>query len=267
MIRQRIITAAIGLPILIAIIWFGEPWFTILIAAMAGIGSFEFYRMISALKIQPFTYLGLLFVILLVLSPHCPYSVTAPFLVTAIIAVSAVWMLFMRQKNQAFNNWVWTLAGVLYIGWMLKHWVNLRGLEIGKELVFWAMFTTFASDTSAFFVGKTWGKCPLAPAISPSKTWEGALGGLLASVTASLILKKMLTLPFNYWQTALLGGVISAFAQLGDLVESLLKRHAGYKDASRLIPGHGGMLDRLDSLIFTGVVVYYCTMLIMLVTS
>jgi phosphatidate cytidylyltransferase len=153
------------------------------------------------------------------------------------------------------------MAGILYIGWMLSHWVSLRNLELGKELVFWAMFTTFANDTSAFFVGRTWGKRPLAPSISPGKTWEGAIGGLLASIIASIILRIIFTLPFNYWQTALLGGVISVFAQLGDLIESLLKRNTGAKDASKLIPGHGGMLDRLDSLIFTGVVVYYCVVL------
>lgn len=267
MIRKRIITAVIGIPLLIVIIWFGEPWFTLLIAVMTGIGSLEFYKMVTALKIQPFTYLGIIFIILLVLSPHCPYPVTTPFLITSMIAISLVWMLFRSQKGQAFSNWVWTLAGVLYIGWMLSYWINLRNLAIGKELVFWAMFTTFASDTSAFFIGRTWGKRPLAPAISPGKTWEGAFGGLFSSAIASVILRLMLPLPFNYWQTALLGGVISIFAQLGDLAESLLKRNTGSKDASKLIPGHGGMLDRLDSLIFTGPVVYYCVMLFTLLPT
>jgi phosphatidate cytidylyltransferase len=166
--------------------------------------------------------------------------------------------------EQAFTNWAWTMAGILYIGWMLSHWVELRSLEAGKELVFWAMFTTFASDTSAFFTGRAWGKHALAPAISPGKTWEGAVGGLLASIIASLILGIIFPLPFSYWQIALLGCIISIFAQLGDLAESMLKRNTGVKDTGKLIPGHGGILDRIDSLIFTGVIVYYCVVLITL---
>jgi phosphatidate cytidylyltransferase len=261
MLRHRILTAVIGLPLLIAIIWFGEPWFTILIVVMATLGSWEFYRMAGQLKLQPITYFGMAWVLLIVLSPHCPYAATIPFLITSAIVISLIWLLFRSQREQAFTNWAWTIAGILYIGWMLSYWVELRSLEVGKELVFWAMFTTFTSDTSAFFVGKAWGKHALAPSISPSKTWEGAVGGLLASIIASLILRTIFQLPFSYWQIALLGCVISLFAQLGDLVESLLKRNTGVKDAGKIIPGHGGILDRIDSLIFTGVIVYYCVVL------
>ncbi|UCH51567.1 MAG: phosphatidate cytidylyltransferase [Chloroflexota bacterium] len=261
MLRHRILTAVIGLPLLIAIIWFGEPWFTILIAVMAVLGSWEFYRMTRQAKIQPITYFGMAWVLLLVISPHCPYSPTMPFIITLAIVIPLVWLLFRSPKEQAFTNWAWTIAGILYIGWMLSYWVEIRSLEAGKELVFLAMFTTFVNDTSAFFVGRAWGKHALAPSISAGKTWEGAIGGLLASVVASLILSIIFPLPFNYWQIALLGCIISLFAQLGDLVESLLKRNTGVKDAGKLLPGHGGILDRLDSLIFTGVIVYYCVVL------
>ena len=87
------------------------------------------------------------------------------------------------------------MAGILYIGWMLSYWIELRSLEAGNGLVLWAMFTTFANDTSAFFVGRTWGKRALAPSISSGKTWEGAIGGLLASIMASLILGIIFPLP------------------------------------------------------------------------
>ncbi len=261
MLRHRILTAVIGLPLLIAIIWFGEPWFTILIAIMAVVGSWELYRIASQAKIQPITYFGMAWVLLLVISPHCPYSPTTPFLITSAIVIPLIWLLFRSPRDQAFANWAWTMVGILYIGWMLSYWVELRSLEAGKELVFLAMFTTFANDTSAYFVGRAWGKHALAPSISAGKTWEGAIGGLLASVAASLILSIIFPLPFNYWQIALLGCIISLFAQLGDLVESLLKRNTGVKDAGKLLPGHGGILDRVDSLIFTGVIVYYCVVL------
>jgi phosphatidate cytidylyltransferase len=257
MLRQRILTAIIGLPLLVAIIWFGEPWFTLLIAAMAILGSFEFYRMSRHSKIQPLTYFGIVWVLLIVLSPHCPYTPTAPFLITSAIVISLIWLLFRPPKEQAFNNWAWTMAGILYVGWLLSYWVSLRSLEIGRAWVFWAMFTTFASDTCAFFIGRAWGKHNLAPSISPGKTWEGVIGGLLGSIIASLILGIVFSLPLSYWLIAFLGFIISIFAQLGDLVESLLKRNTGTKDSSRLVPGHGGVLDRIDSLIFTGIIVYY----------
>ncbi len=144
-------------------------------------------------KVQPITYFGIAWVLLLIASPHCPYPATLPFLITSAIIVSLIWLLFRRPRDQAFTNWAWTMAGILYIGWMLSYWVELRSLEAGRELVFLAMFTTFASDTSAFFIGRAWGKHALAPSISSGKTWEGAIGGLLSSIVASLIIGVIFT--------------------------------------------------------------------------
>lgn len=266
MVRQRVITALIGLPILIAAVWFGTPWFTILIAGIVLIGTLEFYRMSRSDNIQPLTYFGLACVVLLALIPHCPYAIATPFLITLAIITSLIWILFRTQKERAFYSWAWTMAGILYIGWMMSHWVELRILENGREWVFLAVLTTIASDTSAFFVGRAWGKHPLAPSISPGKTWEGAIGGFLGAMVTALILKAIFSLPIfslpiNYWQAALLGSAVSTFAQLGDLVESLLKRNTGTKDSGKLLPGHGGIMDRIDSHIFSGVVVYYFVVL------
>ena len=102
----------------------------------------------------------------------------------------------------------------------------------------------------------------MSPTISPGKTWEGAIGGFIGAIVVSLILKTLFSLPvfsfpINYWQAALLGGIISISAQLGDLTESLLKRNTATKDSGKLLPGHGGILDRIDSIIFSGVVAYY----------
>jgi phosphatidate cytidylyltransferase len=123
------------------------------------------------------------------------------------------------------------------------------------------MFTTFANDTGAFFVGRAWGKHKLATAISPGKTWEGAIGGLLSAIVGAIAISNIPVLfspsPFKYWQVILLGFLISLFAQVGDLVESLFKRNTGAKQSGKLLPGHGGILDRFDSLIFVGALVYY----------
>ena len=261
MLGQRTIIWIIGLPLLIAITWLGEPWFTLLVAIMAILGSLEFYRMTTHLKIQPITYFGTVWVLLLILSPHCPYAATTPFLITSAIVISLIWLLFRPKSEQAFSNWAWTMAGILYIGWMLSYWISLRNMDAGREWVLWGLLTIVANDTGAFLIGKALGKHPLAPSISPGKTWEGTIGGLLISVIVSLALGIALHLPLDYWQMVLLGCVISVFAQLGDLIESLFKRNASVKDSGKLLPGHGGILDRTDSIIFTGVIVYYCAVL------
>jgi len=151
------------------------------------------------------------------------------------------------------------MAGILYLGWLLSHFVALRGLDAGRNWVFFALFTTFASDTTAFFIGRALGRHRLALHISPGKTWEGAIAGVFGAIIISLcfIPPTPFSLPLNYGQAILLGLLVSIFGQLGDLVESLLKRNMGVKDSSQLIPGHGGFLDRIDSIVFAGVVVYY----------
>ena len=145
------------------------------------------------------------------------------------------------------------------MGWFLSHLVALRGFEDGRNWVFFVVFTTFASDTTAFFVGRAMGRHHLAPRISPGKTWEGAIGGVCAAVIVSLvfILPTPFSLQIGFGQAMPLAMLVSVFSQLGDLLESSLKRTAGAKDSGTLIPGHGGILDRLDSVIFAGLVVYY----------
>jgi phosphatidate cytidylyltransferase len=149
---------------------------------------------------------------------------------------------------------------------MLSYWLNLRGLEDGRNWVYLAMLTTFGNDTGAYFIGRARGKRKLAPTISPSKTWEGAVGGLICAILAATVIAMILRLisvelgapfAFAYWQVITLGFLVGLFAQLGDLVESLLKRNMGVKESGNLLPGHGGVLDRFDSLIFVGAVVYY----------
>jgi len=129
----------------------------------------------------------------------------------------------------------------------------------GRNWVFLALFATFGSDTAAFFAGRALGRHKLSPHISPQKTWEGAIAGLLGAIVISLLftIPTPLSLPLSYGQAILLGLLVSIFGQLGDLAESLLKRSMGVKDSGRLVPGHGGFLDRMDSIVFASIVVYY----------
>jgi len=263
MLKHRVITAAVGVPLVILAIRFGDPWpwFTLFIAAAALAGTYEFYKMANFDRREPLLYLGLLCSLALVLSPHYRSPDVLPIVITATILISLICLLCRPSKEGAFRNWAWTIVGALYVGWMLSHWLNLRGLEDGRNWVYLAILTTFANDTGAFFVGRARGKHKLAPAISVAKTWEGAIGGLICAILGAMVIAAVLNLispfTFRYWQIILLGFLVGLFAQLGDLVESLLKRNMGVKESGNLLPGHGGILDRFDSLIFVGAVVYY----------
>jgi len=271
MLKKRIIAALWGIPLIVVVVWFDTPlpWFTILVAIWGVLAAFEFYRLVATSKVLPLTYFGLIWTLLFILSrdsdllsilkAHFDLSLLTPLLLTSVVLLPLIWFLRRGQKEEAFTSWAWTIAGILYVGWLLGYLVALRGLDDGRNWVFFALFTTFASDTAAFFVGRALGRHHLALHISPGKTWEGAIGGVFGAIIVSLlfILSTPLSLPLNWGQAILLGLLVSIFGQLGDLVESLFKRNMGVKDSSQLIPGHGGLLDRMDSIVFAGIVVYY----------
>jgi len=257
MFRKRVITALWGIPLLIVAIWFNEPlpWFTVFAAVWGLLAVFELYRMMAVSRILPLACFGLIWTLLFILRPQFDFSV--PLLLTSAVVLSLVLLVFGPKKEGAFTAWAWAMAGVLYIGWLLSYLVALR-LDAGRAWVFLALFATFGSDTAAFFVGRALGRHRLAPRISPAKTWEGAIAGLLGAIIISLLftLPTPLQLPLSYGQAVLLGILVSIFGQIGDLVESLLKRHTGVKESGSMMPGHGGVLDRMDSVVFAGVVVY-----------
>jgi phosphatidate cytidylyltransferase len=256
MLRKRVITALWGVPLLIAAVWFDEPlpWFTVLAAIWGLLAVLEFYRMVES-RILPITCFGLLWTLFFILHPHFNYEFLVPLLLTSAIMLSLILMVLSPQKESTFANWAWVMAGILYVGWLLSYLVALR-LDAGRGWVFLALFATFGSDTAAFFVGRALGRHRLAPRISPAKTWEGAIAGLFGGIIGSLIIVAIFGLPISYGQTIILGILVSIFGQLGDLAESLLKRNVGVKESGSLIPGHGGLLDRMDSVVFAGIVVY-----------
>jgi phosphatidate cytidylyltransferase len=260
-LKKRVITALWGIPILIAAVWFDEPlpWFTVLVAIVGVAAAIEFYRIVDTSRVPPLTGFGLVWVLLFIISPHFGYGFSVPLLLTSGVVFSLIWLVLRRHGEAAFIGWAWTMAGVLYIGWLLSYLVALRGLEDGRSWLLLALFVTFGSDTAAFFTGRALGRHRLAPQISPGKTWEGFVGGILGAIVISLIftLIPAFRLPIGYGGAIILGVLISIMGQLGDLIESLLKRNMGVKDSGRLMPGHGGILDRMDSVVFAGIVVYY----------
>ncbi len=275
MLKKRVISALWGIPLLAAAIWFDKPlpWFTVLIAIWGVLAAYEFYRLVAASKMAPLTYFGLVWTLLFILSHNTDVlpvlklrfdpTLLMPLLLTSGVLLSLIWSLLRPHKEQAFGNWAWTMAGVIYVGWLLGNLVALRDLDNGRNWVFFALLTNSASDTAAFFIGRAFGKHRLAPQISPGKTREGAIGGIFGAIIVSLLftLPTPLSLPLSWGQAILLGLLVSIFGQLGDLTESLFKRNMGVKDSGKLIPGHGGALDRMDSVLFVGVVVYYYVLL------
>jgi phosphatidate cytidylyltransferase len=271
MLKKRTITTIIAIPIVIALIWFDKPipWFTLLGAGWGLGAAYEFYHILSLRGIAPLTYFGLLWTALFVVSPHLPSPQTLPLLITGMVVLPLVILLGRKGKENAFTNWVWTAAGILYIGWLLSLFVSLRNLPDGRAWVFLAMFCTFASDISAYLAGSAWGRHKMAPYISPKKTWEGAVAGLIGSVALALLIVWLFPVlanfptpenysrPLGYGEGVILGVLVSVAGQAGDLVKSLFKRNTGVKDSGNALPGHGGFLDRMDSLSFAGMAVYF----------
>ena len=262
---QRVIAAMICIPIVFAVVWFGEPWLTILVAAWGMGAAWEFYRIVRRSKgLAPMRIFGLLWVFLFIISPHSnsipifQKVQLSPLLLTTAVIIPLIISLWRKGKENAFINWAWTIGGILYIGWLLSYFVMLRQVDEGHGgWVFLALFCSFTSDSFAYLLGRLYGKHKMAPYISPNKSWEGAIAGVVGAMIVSLLVVRFFGLPLNNWQAILLGILISIFGQLGDLVKSLFKRNMQVKDSGHVLPGHGGFLDRMDSLAFAGVLVYF----------
>jgi phosphatidate cytidylyltransferase len=257
MLRQRVITTIILLPVLLAAIWFGELWMVLLLTFVGAAGSYEFYRLDQNGKLIPLYYFGIATTIALIMIPFFFPGISMIHILGLSIIISLIWLLFTNHKEQAFNRWSWTMAGLLYLGLMLSYWVKLRNIEYGRDYVFWLVSIIIVNDIAAYFVGRALGKHALAPKISPNKTWEGATGALIASILVSVAFHFSGILPLPCWQLVWIGILLSVVSQMGDLIESLLKRNKSVKDSGNVLPGHGGILDRVDSYIITAAAAYY----------
>jgi len=284
---QRSLTALVGIPVVVGAIWLGAPWLTVLVLAAGVAGIREFYRLTPA-GIGPLPLvLGAAWAVALlsgaqVASGRDNFLIISGGVMAAGSFAALLWFIaFYRGSGAALTGnylagFCYLLGGPVYVGFLLSHALMLRELtntsvigfgptgvelagsaDLGRSWLLFALLVVFATDTGAYLVGRSVGRRQMAPSISPNKTWEGSAGGFVSAVAAALALGLVFDMVLPVWQQAVIGGVVGVVAQWGDLIESKLKRIAEVQDAGSIIPGHGGLLDRLDSMLLALPAVYY----------
>lgn len=261
MLRQRVISALVGVPILIGFLFFGQVPFFALVVVLTLVGLDEFYSMVRKQGKHPVVLLGLIGGVLFCVAALLKGENGFPLA----IAVLTILMLCANSLGVGASNLAdtaITLFGSLYVGLMFSYLILIRGMnEHGAILVLLIFVASWVYDIVAYTVGKSIGKRKLAPRISPGKTWEGAF---FAGVAAILVLVSLFFISWlSLSKRLLLGLTIAIVSPFGDLAESKLKREAGIKDTSSRIPGHGGILDRFDGLLFTAPISYYLLKMIL----
>lgn len=271
-LAKRLSTAAVVVPVLVYLFYRGGWAFIALIELVIVLGINEYYRMVEQKAIMPKRFLGTLAGLALGLIAVTGRLDLMALALTFLVLVILADQLRSLDRTTVIAGSSATLFGVIYIGWLLSHAILLRFPahdtargDLGFFFVVLAIAGTFLADAGAYFTGRSLGKRKLAPRISPGKTWEGAAGGVVGG-TVGLMLTKLV---FDWWilpepgcglplyHCLALGPLLVVPSIMGDLFESMLKRDAGVKDSGALIPGHGGMMDRLDSILFALPVTYY----------
>lgn len=273
-------SAVVAVPVLAVLIWFGFWPVTTLVVAATVLSLYELYQALEQGGYRPRRLTGIVCGL-----GFCAATILTHILGRDLVGVALAFSLLLgllvelaqRDHEGALLSWALTLSGACYVGWLLSQYILIQSLTApllpnswlanlrispGSAWVYAVLAITWLQDTGAYFAGRAFGRHKMAPYLSPKKTWEGAIGGLLSALVIALLVKPLLGLPVSYVGAALLGVVGGIVGPLGDLAESLIKRQVNVKDAGALIPGHGGILDRIDSMLFTGPVLYYLILLL-----
>jgi len=260
---KRWITSIVALPLLLAVVLKGGVFlFAVLVAVVSLISLKEYYQIVwgaeTKLLEDPLAMLGFAASPILIWSAYRG-SFKAMMLLTTLNLMGAGWISLrqFRTDTRAFERLSKQVCGFIYIPVFLSFLILIRMSEAGICWIFFLITLIFLNDIGAFYVGTFLGRHKLCPAVSPNKTIEGSLGGLVAALTAGTVF-KLYVLPAMPWDRAfMLFILIAAAGQTGDLFESECKRYAGVKDSGRILPGHGGLLDRIDALLFAAPVLYW----------
>ncbi len=259
----RVLTAIVGIPIVLALLWFGGWVLFAGLAVIITLAIYELHRMLVGDGKHPLSVLSLALSFVFLLAAQVPaswrYLLVAGGLSLSLLLTFS-WLLVVRRTLEgSLIDWALTMALPLYVGWPLSAFLLLRGSQMAPSAGFWwvllVLVGVWVFDSAAFFTGRYLGRHKMTPLVSPGKTWEGMVGGTLAGIAVTIAIGA-LALRLPLYHTIILGLLISVFGQMGDLAESLLKRQTHVKDSSHLIPGHGGILDRIDSQLFAVIVVW-----------
>jgi len=248
----------IAVPVVVGIVYYGSPLlFLVFVAAAVLVAVYEYFTMIDRTGVKGFPIPGMALSVLLLLSFYFDGRFFLEWGVVAGVSLFATW--FIRETNVkiAINQIAYTLFGVLYVAGFGGYYLLIRSFEHGERLILFLFLIVWLGDIAAYYWGKNFGKNPLALTISPKKTVEGAVAGIIGSLMAGVVAQVWFLDQIAMAHCLLVALVCGIIGQFGDLAESLLKRQVGVKDSGDLIPGHGGVLDRIDSLLFAGPV-FYC---------
>ena len=255
---RRIYTILVLAPLLYAVIRYTPPLaFSSVVVLAGGLALFEFYRLCFGYRSHSWLIgIGLTGFAALILGTHRP-DIIVPTLLATLVGIISVPILSRSPLEQSLRDGAMTMFGVLYLGLTLGTLSMTRLLPLGEWLIFFLLLVTWASDTGAYLVGTLYGRHRLAPTISPKKTVEGLVGGLIAAIIAGYAARWWFLPELSGLDCLILATLLTITGLWGDLTESAMKRSVGMKDSGGILPGHGGMLDRLDSLLFTAPVFYY----------
>ena len=256
---RRVYSALVFFPCFYIVVRYLPPAaFFVFVASGILLAQYEYYRLYFSETWSPGMWPGLGLGLLVAVAFASPHLFPEGLIVTLIIATLLIHQLVNGRELKACLQDSAVLAfGVFYIAWMAGHMIPIRRLDEGAYLIFFLFLVTWANDTGAYYTGKFLGRHQMTPVISPQKTWEGAAGGLLGSIAAAFACRAWFLPSLRPPDALGLGLLFGIIGPIGDLCESLLKRSSGVKDSGGLIPGHGGILDRIDSLIFTTPAFYY----------
>ncbi len=259
-LRARVLTAIPAIAFAIFIVAEGGIVFTVALIALGVIALHELYTMMA--QVRPVNLAGFLALAALLLTAY--YGQRAQLLLVLWIALPATFLLALARPRREHVSWAIavTLFGVLWIGLAFAYAVLLRKLPHGGGIVVDVLIATFVGDTAAYLGGRAWGRRPLAPVISPNKTVEGLVTGIVGATLAFWLFAEAYQQWFNGADAITIGFCVALAAPVGDLFESLVKRDLDVKDAGRLFGAHGGVLDRLDAVFFSAVVGYYVTLVV-----
>ncbi|MGH7487314.1 MAG: phosphatidate cytidylyltransferase [bacterium] len=255
---RRIYTILVLVPLLYAVIRYSPPLaFSGVVMLAGGLALFEFYRLCFGARSHSWLIgIGLIGFAALILGTHRP-DIIVPTLLATLVCIISVPLLSRSPLEQSLRDGAMTLFGVLYLGLTLSTLSMTRLLPLGEWLIFFLLLVTWASDTGAYLVGTLCGRHRLAPTISPKKTVEGLVGGLIAAIIAGYTARWWFLPDLSGLDCLILATLLTITGLWGDLTESAMKRSVGVKDSGGILPGHGGMLDRLDSLLFAAPAFYY----------